>query len=98
MQSEARAPANVPDMRDNILAEEIIETMVIGLMRSELHQQKIIPSGRNGSVRVDVVRQSRQRHPGGSLLRAGHQYHASGCISPSHRSFTLSSRSVGLLF
>jgi hypothetical protein len=63
-----------------------------------LHHQKIIPSGRNGSVRVDAVRQNRQRHPGGGLLRARHQYHASRCISPSHRSFTVSSRSVGLLF
>ena len=33
-------------------------------------QQKIFPSGRNGSVRVDALRQSRQRHPGGGLLRA----------------------------
>jgi hypothetical protein len=29
------------------------------------HQQKTFPSGRNGCVRVDALRQSRQRHPGG---------------------------------
>jgi hypothetical protein len=63
-----------------------------------LHQQKIFPSGRNGSVRVDALRQSRQRHPGGGLLRARPQYHASRCISPSDRCFTVSSCSVGLLF
>jgi len=34
------------------------------------HQQKTFPFGRNGSVRVDALRQSRQRHPGGRLLRA----------------------------
>ena len=37
---------------------------------SELHQQKIFPSARNGSVRVDALRQSHQRHPGGGILRA----------------------------
>jgi len=34
------------------------------------HQQKTFPSGRNGSVRVDALCQSRLRHPGGGLLRA----------------------------
>jgi len=29
------------------------------------HQQKTFPSGRNGSVRVDTLRQCRERHPGG---------------------------------
>ena len=62
------------------------------------HQQKIFPSGRNGSVRADALRQSRQRHPGGGLLRAHPQYHTSGCISPSDRCFTVSSCSVSLLF
>jgi len=33
------------------------------------HQQKTFPSGRNGSIRVDALRQSRQRHPSGRLLR-----------------------------
>jgi len=56
-----------------------------------IHQQKTFPSGRNGSVRVDVLRQSRQRHPGGRLLRAQSQYHASRCTSPSDRSFAVSS-------
>ena len=64
----------------------------------EHHQQKTFPSGRNGSVRVDALRQSRQRHPGGGLLRARHQCNASRCISPSDRRFAVSSRSVGLLF
>jgi hypothetical protein len=62
------------------------------------HQHKIFPSGWNDSVRVDAVRQSRQRHPGGGVVRARPQYHTSRCIWPSHRSFTVSSRSVGLLF
>jgi len=60
------------------------------------HQQKTFLSGQNGSVRVDVLRQSRQRHPGGRLLHALHQYHVSRCISPSDRHFAVSSRSVGL--
>ena len=29
------------------------------------HQQKIFPTGRNGSVRVDALHPRRQRHPGG---------------------------------
>jgi len=62
------------------------------------HQQKTFPSGRNGSVRVDAHCQSRQRHPGGGLLCARRQYHASHCISPSDRCFAISSRSVGRLF
>jgi len=62
------------------------------------HQQKIFPSGRNDSVRVDALRQSRQRHPGGGILRAWRQFNASRSISPSDRCFTVSSRSVGLLF
>jgi len=66
--------------------------------RRVIHQQKIFPSRRNGSVRVDALRQSRQRHRGGGLLSARRQYHASRCISPSDRSFAVSSRSVGLLF
>jgi len=55
------------------------------------HQQKTFPSGQNGSVRVDALRQSHQRHPGGGLLRARRQYHASRCTSPSDRSFAVSS-------
>jgi hypothetical protein len=62
------------------------------------HQQKTFPSGRTGCVMVDALRQSRQRHPGGGLLRAWRQYHVSSCISPSDRCFAISSRSVGLLF
>ena len=62
------------------------------------HQQKTFLSGQNGSVRVDALRPSRQRHPGGGLHRARRQNHASGHISPSDRHFTVSSRSVGLLF
>jgi hypothetical protein len=62
------------------------------------HQEKMLPSGRNRSVRVDVLCQSRQRHPGGGLLRTRGQFNASRSISPSDRCFTVSSRSVGLLF
>jgi hypothetical protein len=61
------------------------------------HQQKTFPFGRTGCVRVDTLRQSRQRHPGGGLLRARHQYHTSSCMSPSNRRFAVFSRSVGLL-
>ena len=63
-----------------------------------IHQQKIFPSRRNGSVGVDALRQSRHRHPGGGLLRARRQFNASRSISPSDRCFTVSSCSVGLLF
>ena len=52
-----------------------------------MHQQKTFPSGRNTSVRVDALRQSRYRHPGGGLLSAQRQYHASHSISPSDRCF-----------
>jgi len=63
-----------------------------------IHQQKTFPCGRTGCVRVDALRQSRQRHPGGGILGARRQYHALSCISPSDRRFAVSSRSVGLLF
>jgi len=63
-----------------------------------LHKQKTSRSRQDGSVTVDVLRQSRQRHPCGGLLRAGRQFNASRSISPSDRSFTVSSGSVGLLF
>jgi len=63
-----------------------------------LHQQKTFPSGRNGTVRVDMLRQSRQRHPGGRLLRAQRQQDASRCISPSDHDFVVSYRSVGILW
>jgi hypothetical protein len=62
-----------------------------------LHQQKTFPSGRNGSVRVDALHQSRQRHSSGWLLHARHQCRASRCILPSERCFAISSHSVGLL-
>jgi len=45
----------------------------------------------NGPVRVDALRQRRQRHPGGGILRAGRQYHASHCTLPPDRSFAISS-------
>ena len=60
------------------------------------HQQKTFPSGRNGSVRVDALRQSGQRHPGGGLLRAMRQHQASRSISPSDHRFAVSFHSVGL--
>ena len=64
----------------------------------KVHQQKIIPSGLNGSVRVDTVWERHQRHPCGGLRHAWRQYHASRCISASHGSFTIPSCSVGHLF
>ena len=63
-----------------------------------VHQQKTFPSGRDGSVRVDALCQSLQRHPGGGLLSARCQYRPSHCISPSDRRFAISSHSVSLLF
>jgi hypothetical protein len=63
-----------------------------------MHRQKNIPFGQNGSARVDTLRQSLQRHPGGRLLHARRQYKASHCISLSDRCFTVSLHSVGLLF
>jgi len=65
---------------------------------SVLHQQKIYPSSQNGFVGVDALRQSRQRHPSGGFFRARRQFNVSHSISPSDRCFTVSSRSVGLLF
>jgi len=59
-----------------------------GITTSHLH---FPPSAKNISVRVDALRQSHQRHPGGELLRARHQYHASRCTSPSDRGFAVSS-------
>jgi hypothetical protein len=52
-----------------------------------VHQQKTFPSRRNACVRVDALRQSRQRHPGDGLLRARRQYHTTRCISPSDHCF-----------
>jgi len=62
------------------------------------HQQKTFPSGQDGSVRVDALRHSRQRHPGGGSLHAWCQVHASCHIPPSDRRFGVSSCSVGPLF
>jgi len=79
---------------DSVLGS-VIESVLIAYLG---HQQKTFPSGRNDSVRVDALHQSRQRDRGGGLLRARRQYHASRCISLSDRRFAVSSRSVGLLF
>ena len=68
------------------------------ILLTKVHQQKTFPPGRNGSIRVDGIHQSHQRHPGGGLLRTQHQYHVSHCISPSDLRFVVSSHSVGLLF
>jgi hypothetical protein len=54
------------------------------------HQQKTFPSRRNGCIRLDALRQSRQRHPGGGLLRTWCQCDASRCISPFDRRFAVS--------
>jgi len=69
-----------------------------GIRNHGIHQQKIFLSGWNGSVSVDALCQSRQRHPSGGLFRTWHQYHASRCILPTTRRFTSSYRSVSLLF
>jgi VanZ family protein len=45
----------------------VMKAMVIMAMVM-LYQQKIFQSGRKGSVRVDTLRQSCQRHHGGGLL------------------------------
>ena len=91
---EARVPQSSP------VSPMLFAMSTSGLSKSvkEYHQQKSFPSGRNGSVRVDALRQSRQRHHAGGLLRARRQDHASRRISPSDRRFTVSSRSVGLSF
>jgi hypothetical protein len=60
------------------------------------HQQNIFPSRHNSSVRVDTLCHSRQRHPSGSFLCDWPQYLLLGCISPSDRCFTGSSRCPGL--
>jgi len=62
------------------------------------HQERTFPSGWNGFIRVNVLRQSCLRHPGGELHCAQHQDHASRYISPSDRRFAISSRFVGLQF
>ena len=63
-----------------------------------VHQQKDIPLRWNGTIRVDVLSQSRQRHPVGGLLRARRQSSTSHSISPSYHCVTISSHSVGLIF
>jgi hypothetical protein len=62
------------------------------------HPHKIFPSWRNGSVRLDSLRQSHQSHPSGRLLCTRPLYHEARCISPSDSCFTVSSCSAGLLF
>ena len=48
-------------------------------------------------MKVDALHPSRQRHPGGGLLRARRQYQTWCRILPSDRSFAVSSRSIGIL-
>jgi len=82
---EARAPAK--DQRISSVGHPVAveSSQVVPVV----HQQETSPSGRNGSVRVDALCHSRQRKPGGRLLRTRRQYHASHCISPSDRSFAV---------
>jgi len=80
----------------NEASEDLVTRKARNLL--QYHQEKTIPSGRNGSIRVDAFRQSGQRRPGGGLLYSWRQYHASHCILPSHCRLTVSSRAVGLLF
>ena len=61
------------------------------------HEQETFLSWQNGSVRVDGLHQSRQRHPGGGLLHARRQCLSSRCILPSECCFAVSSPSVGFL-
>jgi hypothetical protein len=71
----------------SITASKCISELHDHSLQVHLHQQKSFPSGRTGCVRVDALRQSGPRHPGGGSLRARRQYHASSCISPSDRRF-----------
>jgi len=61
------------------------------------HQQIVFPSSQNGSVRVDALGLSHQRHSSGGLLSAWCQYHLSYCILPSDHGLTITRRSVGVL-
>jgi len=79
-------------------ADTFIPLHILYELRTNVHQQKIFPSWRNGSVSVDALHPSRQRHPGGGILRGRSQSHPSRVISLSDRSFTIPSHSVGLLF
>jgi hypothetical protein len=64
---------------------EIVTSSAAGVdtMVDDQHQQKNIPFRWNGSVRVDALCQSCQRHPSGGILHGRCQYKASHCISPS---------------
>jgi len=62
---------------------------------SGISRKHFSPGGMAPSV--DALRQSRQRNPGGGLLRARRRDHASRHILPSDCHFAVSSRSVGLL-
>jgi hypothetical protein len=84
------APIRRQPVRERLNAPASVS---LGTIAMNAHQQKTFPSGRNGCVTVDTLRLSSQRHPGGKLLHARHQYHVSCCISPSDRSFAVSSRS-----
>jgi len=86
--------------KDNLesLIKAVIKNTTSDYHYPNLHQQNTFSSRRNGTVRVDALRESRQRHPGGGLLRAWRQCHVSLCISPSDRRFAGCSRSVGLPF
>jgi len=85
-----------------VVVVEALEFVAVGqapeVVAVGYHQEKIITSGWNDSVRVDGVHQSRQRYPGGVSLGALRQYHASRSISPYRRGLTVSSRAVILLF
>jgi len=59
-----------------------------------LHQQRTVLSRRHGCLRVDVLHQSCQRHPGGGELFTRHRCHASHFISHSHPRFAVSSCSA----
>jgi len=75
----------------------LVNAVLSGNSRSWDHQQNIFPSGRNGSVGVDVLRRSCQRHPSGWLLGGRCHINASRSRLPSDHCFTVSSLSVSLL-
>jgi len=94
---ERKAEEEGGEMWKKITDEDIREALFNQSVQ-KAHQQKTFPAGRDGSVRVHALCQSRHRLPGGGLFRARRQYHASHGISPSDRCFAISSCSVGLLF
>jgi len=81
----------------SLLTAKVAHCSIISQSHRITYQEKNILIRRNVTVRVDALRQSRQRHRRSGLLRTRCQYNVSNFISPSDRRVTVSSRSVGLL-